>query len=220
MSDNYRAGTRSVFHRGKKGRDSLRPDTSHFTLRDDEGFLGKNKTAQKFKGKDLVILDVNPTKGNVLVRTKESVGTAMTDRREVEGNIRFDALSSLIELGSINLQEVDHTLQPVQQTPLRGTPADIAAAVGGAVATGAGVVGNAALGAARGVAGGVYERLPSTGDIGEAAGRAGVAAVSGLAGAVRGAARAATTPREPEVGEQTGGGLLPRGLGQVEDTSP
>jgi len=225
VRSNFEAGNSSTFHRGKQGRDSLRPDSTHFTFRDDEGFLGKGKTATRFKGQDLVILDVNPTKGNVLVRTKDSVNKRMTqkERAEVEGNIKFGFLNNLVELGSINLQEIDHTLQPVEQTALRGTPADIAAAVGGAVATGAGVVGNAALGAARGVAGGVYERLPTAGQVGEAAGRGAVAAVSGLAGAARGAFQAATSPREPAVGEQTGGGLLPAGvgtagLGRVEDT--
>lgn len=213
VSDNFKAGQKTVFHKGKKGRDSLRPDTTHFTFRDDEGFLGKNQTSEKFKGQDLVILEVNPTNGNVLVRTKDSIGTSMRDRRGVEGNIKFNALRSLVELGSINIQEIDHTLQPIQQPP--SIVGRAAGAIGGAVATGAGVVGNAALGAARGVGGAVYDRLPSAADIGEAAGRGAVAAASGVAGVVRGAASAALSPREPAIGEQTGG-ALPVGFGLVE----
>ena len=217
---NFEAGNSSTFHRGKEGRDSLKPDRTHLSFRDDEGFLGKSKTAERFKGQDLVILDVNPTKGNVLVRTKDSINKKMKqkDRAAVEGNIKFGFLNNLIELGSINLQEIDHTLQPVEQVPPASLAGRAAGAVGGAVATGAGVVGNAALGAARGVGGAVYDRLPSAGDIGEAAGRGAVAAASGVAGVVRGAVQSALSPREPAVGEQTGAGILPRGLGQVEDT--
>ena len=219
VRSNFEAGNQSTFHRGKQGRDSLRPDSTHFSFRDDEGFLGKGKTGARFQGEDLVILDVNPKKGNVLVRTKDSVNKKLSqkERAEVEGNIKFGFLNNLVELGSINLQEIDHTLQPVEQTTLRGTPADIAAAVGGAVATAGGVVGNAALGAVRGAGQRAYEELPTAGQTGEALGRAAVAVGSGIAGVVRGAARAVTSPREPAVGEQTGGGILPRGLGRVED---
>ena len=72
--------------------------------------------------------------------------------------------------------------------------------------------GRGAVAVAGGVAGGVYDRLPSAGDVGEAAGRGAVAVAGGVAGVVRGGIRAATSPR---IGEQTGG--VARGL--VEDVS-
>lgn len=218
VTSNFKEGQGTSFHRGRKGRDSLRPDRTHFTFRDDEGFLGKSKTAQRFRGQDLVIMDVNPKNSNVLVRTKDSVGTSMRERSGVEGNIKFGLLNNLVELGSINLQEIDHNLQPVEEAAQPSVVGRAAGAVGGAAATVGGVVGNAALGAVRGAGQRAYEELPTAGQTGEALGRAAVAVGSGIAGAVRGAYQAATSPRDPQVGEQTGGGLLPVGLGRVEDT--
>jgi hypothetical protein len=213
VKSNFEAGNQTQFHlKGKPHQ--LNPQLSHFTFRDDEGWVGKGQSQGRFKGEDLVIVNVNPKDGNVKVRKKDAMREGeKRQRKDVEGNIQYRYLQSLRENGEINLQEIDHTLQPLsaEQPSMVGRAA-------GAAATFGGVVGNAALGAARGVGGAVYDRLPSAADIGEAAGRGGVAVASGVAGVVRGAVQTALSPRPPAIGEQTGGQILPAGLGRVEDT--
>lgn len=107
-------------------------------------------------------------------------------------------MEDLAQRGSIEFRQVQPPEEP-------GVLRQAGAAAGGAVAAAGGVMGNAALGAARGVAGGVYDRLPSAGDVGEAVGRGAVAAASGVAGVVRGGINQALSPAEPPAGEQTGG---------------
>jgi len=219
VSSNFEAGNQTQFHlKGKPHK--LNPQLSHFTFRDDEGWVGKGQTQGRFKGEDLVIVNVNPKDGNVKVRKKDAMREGVTQqRKDVEGNIQFRYLQNLIDQGEINLQEIDHNLQPIQQE--RGVVGRAAEAVGGAVMTAGGVMGNAALGAARGVGGAVYDRLPTAGQVGEAVGRGAVAVGSGLVGVGRGVYQAATSP---VVGQQTGGtlgfdaeGRRIVGLGQVED---
>jgi hypothetical protein len=215
VSSNFDAKIPTQFHlKGKPHK--LNPELSHFTFRDDEGWVGKGQSQGRFKGEDLVIVNVNPADGNVKVRKKDAMREGeKRQRKDIEANIKYKYLQSLIEQGEVSLQEIDHTLQPAEQPSLVGRAAG---AVGGAAATFGGVVGNAALGAARGVGGAVYDRLPSAADIGEAAGRGGVAVASGVAGVVRGAVQTALSPRPPAIGEQTGG-ALPVGFGLVESDS-
>ena len=215
VSSNFDAKIPTQFHlKGKPHK--LNPELSHFTFRDDEGWVGKGQSQGRFKGEDLVIVNVNPADGNVKVRKKDAMREGeKRQRKDIEANIKYKYLQSLIEQGEVSLQEIDHTLQPAEQPSLVGRAAG---AVGGAAATFGGVVGNAALGAARGVGGAVYDRLPSAADIGEAAGRGGVAVASGVVGVVRGAVQTALSPRPPAIGEQTGG-ALPVGFGLVESDS-
>ena len=70
-------------------------------------------------------------------------------------------------------------------------------------------MGNAALGAARGVGGAVYDRLPSAGDVGEAIGGGAVAVGSGVVGVVRGGINQALGSPSGTTGEQTGGAIPP-----------
>jgi hypothetical protein len=154
--------------------------------------------------------------------TKEGKGNSPDFTIDLHGN--SDRIERLVGEGKISFRDTGADLQ-LPEPEVEGEDFSLigqaAGAVGGAVASAGGVVGNAALGAVRGVGGAVYERLPSAGDIGEAAGRGAVAAVSGLAGAARGAYQAATSPR---VGEQTGGtlgtdaeGRRIVGLGQTDE---
>jgi hypothetical protein len=222
VRDNYRAGNETKFHKTGKGdrkTGKLRDDLTHFSFRDDEGYVGGGASKGRFKGKELVVLHANPKKRNIVVRTKDSMGQTLDSNRDVEGTMKFDFFDSLVEQGEIQLVERDSELKELaQQREEPSVVGQAAGAVGGAVATAGGIMGNAALGAARGVAGGVYDRLPSAGDIGEAAGRGAVAVGSAAAGVVRGGIQALTSPRDPVVGEQTGGRQLPTGLGKVEDT--
>jgi len=224
IRDDYDAGKGTNLAGGIASGRKLKEGQTHFVFRDETGWIGKGRTAGKFKGKDVVLLNAQPNKGQLLVRTKDSIGNRdapTTGSEGVEANIKFDMFEGLRQQGEINLIPHDHLLQPLQ--PPQQVRLDIqeeeggglAEAVGGAVATAGGVIGNAALGAARGVGGAVYDRLPSAGDVGEAVGRGVVAGASGVAGVVRGGIRAATSPRQPAIGEQTGG--VARGL--VEDVS-
>ena len=81
----------------------------------------------------------------------------------------------------------------------------------GYLAQAGGVMGNAALGVARGVGGAVYDRLPSAGDVGQAIGGGAVAVGSGVVGIVRGGINQALSPRPAPAGEQTGG-AIPAGI--------
>ena len=218
VRDNYRAGNETKFHKTGKGdrrTGKLREDLTHFSFTDDEGYVGGGASQGRFKGKELVVLHANPKKQNIVFRTKDSMGQTLESTRDVEGTMKFNFFDSLVEQGEIKLVEINSELKELAQQREPSVVGQVAGAVGGAVATAGGIMGNAALGAARGVGGAVYDRLPSAADIGAAAGRGAVAAASGVAGVVRGAASAALSPREPRVGEQTGG-ALPAGLGLVE----
>jgi len=222
VSTSFKGGDRTTF--SAKGKpDNLDPSKTHFTFKDEGGYVGGKGTRGRFQGQDLVLLDLNPKNQNVKVRTRDSVNKKVVGgapaRKEIEGNIKFDYFQELVNQGEIQLTPINHELQELGQQREAQEPSlagQAVGAVGGAVATAGGVIGNAALGAARGVGGAVYDRLPTAGDVGEAAGRGVVAGISGVAGVVRGGIRAATSPRQPAIGEQTGG--VARGLVETESS--
>ena len=215
VRDNFEAGFGTKFFGNKKGgtRDGLNPSVkTHFSFTDDEGFIGARGN---FQGQDMVLLHANPDNQKILVRTKDSIGKP--NQRGVEANIGFDIFEGLRQQGKIKLTPINHKLEPLQPPPSRRVEIEeeagtsVVGAVGGAAASGGAVIGNAALGLARGATGAVIDRLPSAGDVGEAVGRGTVAAVSGLAGVVRGGLNAALAPAQPVIGEQTGG-AIPAGI--------
>jgi len=219
VSASFEGGDRTTF--SAKGKpDNLDPSKTHFTFKDEGGYVGGKGTRGRFQGQDLVLLDLNPKNQNVKVRTRESVNKKVAGgaaaRKDIEGNIKFDFFQELVNQGEIQLTPINHELQELGQQREAQEPSlagQAVGAVGGAVASAGGVIGNAALGAARGASQAVYDRLPTAGDVGEAAGRGVVAAASGVAGVVRGGIRAATSPR---IGEQTGG--VARGLVETESS--
>ena len=221
IRDDYDAGKGTNLAGGIASGRKLKEGQTHFKFTDTEGYIGKGRTKGRFKGKEVVVLNAQPNKGQLLVRTKDSIGDRSqptTGTEGVEANITFDFFEGLRQQGEINLTPINHELEELGQQAAAEQPSlagQAVGAVGGAVATAGGVIGNAALGAARGGLGAVYDRLPTAGDVGEAAGRGIVGGISGVAGVVRGGIRAATSPRQPAIGEQTGG--VARGL--VEEVS-
>ena len=176
------AGTYKFKSHGRRDKKSVEK-FNFFQERGDHGPAGIKDTTQTGKAPDFQ-LNIHARRGDF-------------ERLAQEGKIEFKTA----------------TKKPTPQVLDESVEAGYLSQAGGAVAGGAaavgGVMGNAALGAARGVGGAVYDRLPSAGDVGQAIGGGAVAVGSGVVGVVRGGINQALSPAP--AGEQTGG-AIPAGI--------
>ena len=175
------AGTYKFKSHGRRDKKSVEK-FNFFQERGDHGPAGIKDTTQTGKAPDFQ-LNIHARRGDF-------------ERLAQEGKIEFKTA----------------TKKPTPQVLDESVEAGYLSQAGGAVAGGAaavgGVMGNAALGAARGVGGAVYDRLPSAGDVGQAIGGGAVAVGSGVVGVVRGGINQLSPA---PAGEQTGG-AIPAGI--------
>ena len=182
------AGTYKFRQYGKRGSSGTGQESfNFFQERGDHGTAGIKDTSGTGKSEDFQ-LNIHQRRGDF-------------ERLAQEGKIEFKTDT---KKPTPKAQVLDESVESGYLAQAGG------AVVGGAAAAG-GVMGNAALGVARGVGGAVYDRLPSAGDVGQAIGGGAVAVGSGVVGIVRGGINQALSPRPAPAGEQTGG-AIPAGI--------